>query len=56
LLGSLGRIVNQPFATLMTMGVVAVALALPLFLNLFLERARRHRQLERSLRFVGLYG
>ena len=37
LVGSLGRMVNQPFATLMTMGVVAVALALPLFLNLFLN-------------------
>jgi cell division transport system permease protein len=40
LLGSLGRIVNHPFATLMTMGVVAVALALPLFLNLFLVNVR----------------
>jgi cell division transport system permease protein len=40
LLGSLGRMVNQPFATLMTMGVVAVALALPLFLNLFLTNVR----------------
>ena len=40
LIGSLGRIVNQPFATLMTMGVVAIALALPLFLNLFLMNAR----------------
>jgi cell division transport system permease protein len=40
LVGSLGRMVNQPFATLMTMGVVAVALALPLFLNLFLTNAR----------------
>jgi cell division transport system permease protein len=40
LVGSLGRIVQQPFATLMTMGVVAVALALPLFLNLFLTNAR----------------
>jgi cell division transport system permease protein len=40
LVGSLGRIVHQPFATLMTMGVVAVALALPLFLNLFLTNAR----------------
>jgi cell division transport system permease protein len=39
LVGSLGRIVNQPFATLMTMGVVAVALALPLFLNVFLTNA-----------------
>jgi cell division transport system permease protein len=40
LLGSLGRMVHQPFATLMTMGVVAVALALPLFLNLFLTNVR----------------
>ena len=40
LVGSLGRIVKQPFATLMTMGVVAVALALPLFLNLFLTNVR----------------
>jgi cell division transport system permease protein len=40
LVGSLGRIVGQPFATLMTMGVVAVALALPLFLNLFLSNVR----------------
>ncbi|HXA36258.1 MAG TPA: permease-like cell division protein FtsX [Steroidobacteraceae bacterium] len=40
LLGSLGRLVGQPFATLMTMGVIAVALALPLFLNLFLANAR----------------
>lgn len=39
LIGSLGRIVHQPFATLMTMGVVAVALALPLFLNLLLSNA-----------------
>jgi cell division transport system permease protein len=40
LIGSLGRIVNQPFATLMTMGVIAVALALPLFLILLLQNAR----------------
>jgi cell division transport system permease protein len=40
LVGSLGRIVNQPFATLMTMGVIAVALALPLFLNLLLTNVR----------------
>jgi cell division transport system permease protein len=40
LVGSLGRIVKQPFATLMTMGVVAVALALPLFLNLLLTNVR----------------
>ncbi len=40
LVGSLGRIVNQPFATALTMGVIAVALALPLFLNLFLTNMR----------------
>jgi cell division transport system permease protein len=40
LLGSLGRIVRQPLATLMTMGVIAVALALPLLLNLFLTNVR----------------
>src|ERR1700736_2331810 len=40
LVGSLGRIVQHPFATLMTMGVVAVALALPLFLNLLLSNVR----------------
>lgn len=40
LVGSLGRIVSQPFAALMTMGVIAVALALPLFLNLFLTNVR----------------
>jgi len=40
LVGSLGRIVQTPLATLMTMAVIAVALALPLFLNLFLQNAR----------------
>jgi cell division transport system permease protein len=40
LIGSLGRIVDHPFATLMTMGVVGVALALPLLLNLFLTNVR----------------
>jgi cell division transport system permease protein len=40
LIGSLGRIVHQPFAALMTMGVIAVALALPLFLTLLLQNAR----------------
>jgi cell division transport system permease protein len=38
--GSLGRIVRHPYATLMTMGVIAVALALPLLLSLFLLNAR----------------
>ena len=40
LVGSLGRIAHQPFATFMTMGVIAVALALPLFLSLLLQNAR----------------
>jgi cell division transport system permease protein len=40
LVGSLGRIVHQPFATLLTMGVVAVALALPLFLDVALQNVR----------------
>ncbi len=40
LVGSLGRMVHHPFATLLTMGVVAVALALPLFLNLLLSNVR----------------
>jgi cell division transport system permease protein len=40
LVGSLGRIVKYPFASLLTMGVIAMALALPLFLNLFLSNLR----------------
>jgi cell division transport system permease protein len=40
LVGSLGRIVGQPFAALMTMGVIAMALALPLLLSLFLANVR----------------
>ena len=37
LVGSLGRMVQHPFASFMTMAVVAVALALPLFLDVLLE-------------------
>lgn len=40
LVGSFGHIVKHPFGSLMTMGVVAIALALPLFLNLFLTNIR----------------
>jgi cell division transport system permease protein len=40
LVGSLGRIMHQPFASLMTMSVIALALALPLLLNVFLQNAR----------------
>ncbi len=40
LVGSFGHIVKHPFGSLMTMGVIAIALALPLFLNLFLTNIR----------------
>jgi cell division transport system permease protein len=40
LVGSLGRIVQHPLATLMTVAVIAVALALPLFLNVLLQNTR----------------
>ena len=40
LVGSLGRIVHYPLATLMTVAVIAVALALPLFLNVLLQNTR----------------
>jgi len=40
LIGSLGRITQQPLAALLTMAVIAVALALPLSLNLILQNAR----------------
>jgi cell division transport system permease protein len=40
LVGSLGRILRAPFATLMIISVIAVALALPLLLNLVLANAQ----------------
>ena len=40
LVGSLGRIAQHPIAAFMTMAVIAVALALPLFLSLLLQNAR----------------
>jgi cell division transport system permease protein len=40
LVGSLGRIVQHPVAALMTMAVIAVALALPLLLNVILQNSR----------------
>lgn len=40
LLGSLGRIVRNPIATAMTVAVIAVALALPLFFNVLLQNTR----------------
>ncbi len=38
--GSLGRLVQHPIAALMTMGVIGVALALPLLLNVLLQNSR----------------
>jgi cell division transport system permease protein len=40
LLGSLGRIVRYPIATAMTIAVIAVALALPLFFSVLLQNTR----------------
>ena len=40
LIGSLGRLAQHPVASLMTMAVIGVALALPLCLQVFLENAR----------------
>ncbi len=39
LVGSLGRLAHQPFASFMTIAVVAIALALPLSLELILQNA-----------------
>jgi cell division transport system permease protein len=39
-MGSLGRIAQHPLATAMTVAVIAVALALPLFLYVLLQNAR----------------
>jgi cell division transport system permease protein len=40
LIGSLGRIVRNPLATAMTVAVIAVALALPIFFNVLLQNTR----------------
>jgi cell division transport system permease protein len=40
LVGSLGRIVRHPVATAMTVAVIAVALALPLFFSVLLQNTR----------------
>jgi cell division transport system permease protein len=39
LVGSLGRLAREPFASFMTMAVIAIALALPLSLDLILQNA-----------------
>jgi cell division transport system permease protein len=38
--GSLGHLAQHPYAAFMTMAVIGVALALPLFLNVFLQNTR----------------
>jgi cell division transport system permease protein len=40
LLGALGRIARQPFATLMIIGVIGIAMALPLILHSLIQNAR----------------
>jgi cell division transport system permease protein len=40
LIGSLGRLVAQPFGSAMTMGVIGIAIALPLLGSLLLQNAR----------------
>jgi cell division transport system permease protein len=40
LLGSLGRLVKAPVASLMTMAVIAIAIVLPVLLNVFLVNVR----------------
>jgi cell division transport system permease protein len=40
LVGSLGRLARAPFATLMTVGVIAISLSLPLCLHLLVQNAR----------------
>ncbi len=41
LVGSFGRIVKQPFATLMIISVIGIALALPLILQVLVQNARQ---------------
>jgi cell division transport system permease protein len=55
LVSSLGRVANRPFATLMTIGVMAVALALPLGLALGLANIERLSGSVQQSREVGLF-
>jgi cell division transport system permease protein len=55
LVSSLGRVANRPFATLMTIGVMAVALALPLGLGLGLVNLERLSGSVQESREVGLF-
>lgn len=55
LVSSLGRVANRPFATLMTIGVMAVALALPLGLGVGLANLERLSGSVQESREVGLF-
>jgi cell division transport system permease protein len=55
LVSSLGRIARRPFATLMTIGVMAVALALPIGLGLGLANLERLSGSVQQSREVGLF-
>ena len=55
LVSSLGRVADRPFATLMTIGVMAVALALPLGLGLGLANLERLSGSVQESREVGLF-
>jgi cell division transport system permease protein len=55
LVSSLGRVAQRPFATLMTIGVMAVALALPIGLGLGLANLERLSATVQQSREVGLF-
>lgn len=55
LLSSLGRIGSRPWATLLTIGVIAVALALPLCLRLVLDEIARFSGSLRDAREIALF-
>lgn len=55
LLSSLGRIASRPWATLLTIGVIAIALALPLCLRLVLDEIARFSGSLRDSREIALF-
>lgn len=55
LVSSLGRLFQRPFATLMTVGVMAVAIALPLALAIGLANVQRLSGSLQASREIGLY-
>lgn len=55
MVSSLGRLVQRPWATLLTVGVIAVALALPILLALMLSNVERVSGTFRESREVSLF-